>query len=284
MRRAGMVRAAACTALVLVASLLAAACGGGSSGSDGAAKVVLHAPKELTKRGTLVLCSDIGYPPAEFMGEDGKPAGADIDIGTALAKRLGVKVKFANTGFDGILDALAAEKCDAVISALTDNAERRKAVTFVDYLKVGQSLLVPTANEHDIAGLDDLDGLTVAVQEGTTNATFLQGEVKTRDWGTEGPPTVKTFAKDEDAAKALAAGTADAYFGDSPTAAYYIGQEALTYAFAGKPINAEPIGIAVRPGDPLAKQLQRGVDAMYDDGSMRRILKRWKLEDFALHR
>lgn len=278
-----VIRATACALVVVVASLLAAACGGGDSG-DGAAEVVLHAPKPIATRGTLLLCSDIGYPPAEFMDEDGKPAGADIDIGTELAKRLDVQVKFVNTGFDGILDALDAKRCDGVISALTDNAERRERVTFVDYLKVGQSLLVPTANEHDVEGLDDLDGLTVAVQEGTTNATFLAGEVKTRDWGSDGPPTVRTFAKDEDAAAALAGGKADAYFGDSPTAAYYIGQEALTYAFAGKPINAEPVGIAVRPGDPLAKQLRRGIDAMYDDGSMDRILTRWKLQDFALHR
>ncbi|MCW2949470.1 MAG: putative polar amino acid transporter, substrate-binding protein, partial [Thermoleophilia bacterium] len=82
---------------------------------------------------------------------------------------------------------------------------------------------------------------------------------------------------------ALAMGEVDAYYGDSPTAAYYIGQDALTYSFAGPPINPEPIGIAVRHDDKqLARQLQRGVDAMYADGSMHKILRKWKLSDFAL--
>ncbi|MCW2974159.1 MAG: basic amino acid transporter substrate-binding protein [Thermoleophilia bacterium] len=272
--------ATAVTALLTV-GLLAAGCG--SSDDDGAAKASpkLVAPPALAKRGTLVFCSDIGYPPLEFEGDDGAPAGADIEIGRALAKRMQLKAEFRQTGFDGILASLTKGDCDAVISAMTNNAERRKDAAFVDYLDVGQSLLVPTANEYDIAGLDDIEGRTIAVQQGTTNEQFLRDRIQAGDW--KQAPTIKTFADDADAAGALATGTADAYFGDSPTAAYYIGEDALTYAFAGKPINAEPIGIAVDKSDHvLHKQLQAGIDAMYDDGAMSTILKRWKLDDFAL--
>lgn len=266
--------------VTLACALLTSACGGDDAAT---AKVVqLSAPTAVAERGELVFCSDIGYPPAEFFDDDGKPAGADIEIGQELARRMKVDATFENTGFDGIIDALDAKQCDAIISALTNNAERREQVDFVDYLRVGQSLLVQTANERDIAGLEDIGGTRVAVQSGSTNEEFLRAQAKESKWGTDGSPTIKTFDKDTDAAKALADGDVDAYFGDSPTAAYYIGQEALTYAFAGKAINPEPIGIAYRKGDPLGVQIQRGIDAMYADGSMGKILKKWQLDDFAL--
>jgi polar amino acid transport system substrate-binding protein len=263
------------------ASVTLAACGDDSSTKT--KSVALHAPDAVAKRGTLVFCSDISYPPEEFL-EDGKPVGSDIDIGRELAKRMDVKADFKNTGFDGILDALEAKDCDAIISGMTDNAERRERVAFVDYLMVGQSLMVPTANEHDIEQLTDLAGLKVGVQSGTTNEEFLRAEAKKAEqWGDDGPPKVTTFDVDTKAAAALKDGTVDAYFGDSPAVAYYIGQEALTYAFAGEPINAEPIGIAVRKDDKeLRKQLDRGIRAMYEDGTMHKLLKRWKLDGLEL--
>lgn len=270
---------AAIAAIPLIAAMVTA-CGGGDTKVTH--EVTLIAPVTLITPNKLTFCSDIGYPPLEFE-RDGNPTGADIDIARGLAQRMQVKVVFHNTPFDGILEELGAKKCDAIISAMTDTEERRAKVAFINYLTAGQSLLVPTANEFDIASLDDLAGHTVAVQAGTTNQDFLTSEAKSRDWGSDGAPTIKPFQDDADAAMALKQGTADAYYGDSPTAAYYIGEDALTYAFAGKPINAEPIGIAVRIGDPLEIQLKRGIDAMYADGSMKTILARWKLSDFALN-
>jgi ABC-type amino acid transport substrate-binding protein len=45
-----------------------------------------------------------------------------------------------------------------------------------------------------------------------------------------------------------------------------------------------PIGIAFRKGDPLRAAVQKAVDAAYADGTMGRILGRWKLSRFALKR
>src|SRR2546430_7890609 len=89
---------------------------------------------------TLLYCSDISYPPEEFV-QGGKNLGSDIDIGAEVAKRLGMSVKFQNTGFDGIVAALLSNKCDAIISGMNDTADRRKSIAFVDYLEVAQSFI-----------------------------------------------------------------------------------------------------------------------------------------------
>jgi polar amino acid transport system substrate-binding protein len=116
--------------------------------------------------GTLTFCSDITYPPEEFYVGT-KPAGSDIDIGNAVAKRMGRTAKFQNTGFDGIIAALLAKKCDAVISGMNDTASRRKQVGFIDYLSVGQSLMVKKGNPSHISGLASLSGKSVSVEVGT---------------------------------------------------------------------------------------------------------------------
>ena len=230
--------------------------------------------------GKLVWCSDITYPPEEFY-KGTKPIGSDIDIGTEISKRLGLKAVFQNTGFDGIIPALLAKKCDAIISGMNDTAERRKQVAFVDYLSVGQSLMVKKGNPKHIAKLSDLSGRSVSVEVGTTNRDFLAAESKKLAKAGKKAITIVTFPKDTDAAAALKAGKVDAYFGDSPVVAYYIAKDA-SFAFGGQPVNPIPVGIAIRKGDPLVAKVKKAVNGMYADGTMKRILAKWKMGDFGL--
>lgn len=226
--------------------------------------------------GKLVFCSDITYPPEEFY-QGSKPAGSDIDIGTTIAKRLGRTAQFDNTGFDGIIAALLAKKCDLVISGMNDTPERRKQVDFVDYIRVGQSIMVKKGNPKHVKSLATLSGKSVAVEVGTTNKDFLDAASKKM----KTPIKVVAFPKDTDAANALKTGRVDAYFGDSPVVAYYI-QKDKSFAFAGAPINPIAVGIAVRKGDKLKAQVQKVVNQMYKDGSMKKILAKWKMSATAL--
>lgn len=232
--------------------------------------------------GTLRFCTDATYPPEEFY-QGTKLVGSDIDIGTEVARRVGLTAKFQNTGFDGIIAALLAKKCDGIISGMNDTPERRKQVAFVDYLSVGQSLMVAKGNPKRITTLTDLSGKTVSVEVGTTNKTFLdQASAALKK---KGKPAIKivTFPKDTDAANALKTGRVDAYFGDSPVVAYYIKRDS-SFAFAGAPVNPIPVGMAFRKGDALVPKVRKAVAAMYADGTMSKILKKWQMSAFALKR
>lgn len=233
-----------------------------------------------TVAGTLTFCSDITYPPEEFY-QGTKAVGSDIDIGTEIAKRLGLKAKFQNTGFDAIIAALLAKRCDAIISGMNDTAARRKQVAFVDYLAVGQSLMVKKGNPKHITGIASLSGKSVSVEVATTNKDFLDQQSKLLQ--KKGKPGFKVvaFPKDTDAAAALKTGRVDAYFGDSPVVAYYIKKDP-SFAFGGSPVNPIPVGIAIRKGDPLVAKVQKAVDAMYSDGTMKKILAKWSMQDFAI--
>jgi polar amino acid transport system substrate-binding protein len=241
---------------------------------------VSGAARHTATAGTFVYCSDITYPPEEFY-QGTKPVGSDIDIGSEVARRMGIKAQFNNTGFAGIIAALLAKKCDAIISGMNDTPARRKQVAFVDYISVGQSLMVKKGNPKGIKTLADLSGKTVSVEVGTTNKGFLDAQSKVL--AKQGKPAIKvvTFPADTDAANALKTGRVDAYFGDSPVVAYYI-QRDPSFAFAGSPINPIPVGIAMRKNDPRVALVRKQIGAMYADGTMTKILKKWKMGAFAL--
>ena len=272
---------------VLAVVLVAAGCGGSSkkasttstTSTSAAPAVAIQPPSNIKSAGKLVFCSDITYPPEEsYKPGTTTPEGSDIDIGTDIAKRMGVKAQFDNTGFDGIIAALLAKKCDAIISGMNDTPERLKQVSFVDYLKVGQSFMVKKGNPKNITSIASLAGKSASVETGTTNKDYLYQQSKMLQ--AQGKPAIKvvTFPKDTDAANALKTGKVDAYFGDSPPAAYYVETDPSSFEIGGNPVNPIPIGIAVRKGDT---QLQSGIlaaiAAMYSDGTMKNIVSKWKL-------
>jgi len=237
-------------------------------------------PPNIKSAGKLVYCSDITYPPEEYYKKGTtKAIGSDIDIGTAIAKRMGVKAQFDNTGFDGIIAALLSNKCDAIISGMNDTPTRAKQVLFVDYISVGQSLMVKKGNPEHISTLSSLAGKSVSVEVGTTNKDFLDAANKKLSKKI----TIVSFPHDTDAANALKTGKVDAYFGDSPVVAYYIQQDPKSFGFGGSPINPLRVGIAIQKKNTALKAaVQKAVNAMYADGSMKKLLAKWQMSDFAL--
>jgi polar amino acid transport system substrate-binding protein len=239
----------------------------------GAGSTKIAPPANIAKAGKIVWCSDIEYPPFEAY-QGSKAVGADMDITSGISAAMGVKAEFKNVVFDSIIAALLAKKCDAIVSAMNDTPERRKVVDFVDYIKVGQSLMVKKGNPKQISTLQSLGGKVVSVQAGTTMRQFLAAtSARLVKQGKQGF-TIKTFPKDTDAIAALKAGRVDAYFADSPVVAFYASKDS-SLAIAGSPISPLPYGLAIRKHDPLRAAVQKAVNQLYATGAMRRIVAKW---------
>ena len=259
-------RSPAVVAVLLAAGLLGTAVAA-------AAHSAVTPPPAIKSAGQIVYCSDITYPPEEsYQGT--KPVGSDIDFGTAIAKQMGVKAVFKNTVFDSIIAALKAKKCDAIISGMNDTPDRRKQVDFVDYLKVGQSVMVKKGNPEHITTLASLSGKKVSVESGTTNRDFLAAESTKLTKAGKKAINIVTFPKDTDAAAALKAGRVDAYFGDSPVVVHYAATD-KSFSVGGSPVNPILIGIAIRKGDPLRAATQKAVNALYANGTIKKVVAKW---------
>ncbi len=229
---------------------------------------------------TLLFCSDISYPPEEFV-QGGKNLGSDIDIGTAVAKKMGMQAKFQNTGFDGIVAALLSNKCDAIISGMNDTPARRKAIAFVDYLNVGQSFMAKKGNPLHIKTPLDICGHAAGAQVATTNLETLQSlDKKCKAKGKKGVQII-SFKEDPLGVVALKTGHLDIYESDSPPAVWYTTKD-KSIQIVGPPVNAIPVGIGIKKGSSLQAPMQKAVNAIYKNGTMAKILKKWNMAPFAL--
>lgn len=231
--------------------------------------------------GTIVFCSDTTYPPMESL-QGGKAVGADVDIANAVAKLLGKTAQIKTTGFDVIIGALKANKCDAIISALTNTPARAKQVDFANYVSVGMLLMVKKGNPAHISTLASLSGKTVAVQAATTEKAKLDSLNKTLSKQGKKTVTIKIYPADTSAAAALLSGKVDAYFSDATPVLYYIKKTGSKFETAGKQVGTAPEGIATRKGDPLGAQFKTAVKTLYANGTMQKILAKWGLSAFAL--
>ena len=245
------------------------------------AALVAATASAAPKAKTIVFCSDTTYPPMESL-QGGKAGGADVDIANAAAKLLGASAQIKSIGFDVIIPALLQKKCDAIISAMTNTAERRKQVDFVNYVTVGMSLMVKKGNPSHITGLASLSGKSVAVEAATTEKASLDAQNKTFAKQGKKQITIKIYPADTSAAAALLAGKVDAYFADATPVLYYIKKTSGKFETAGGQIQAAPEGIAPRKGDPLGKQFQPAIKKLYANGTMTKILAKWGLSAFAL--
>ena len=283
-RRRGARRAAVLACLLACATALAA-CGSDSgdssaSGSKSGSSTVASVPSSaLVSEGKLQFCSDISTPPLEAYGPGHKPEGSDIDIGTEIAKRLGLEAVWKNTAFAGIIPALTARNCDAVLSQLFDKPERRKVVDFVDYMKSGQALLVPKGNPQGVSGLDSLCGKKVAAETGTTIADLLRDQSKKCEAAGDSGITVRLFLRDSDALQQLGLEQVDVYGTTTETVSFVSKRQADKFEVAGEPFGEILCGIATRKDSTeLHDGIAKAFAAMQADGTYSRILAKWGLQ------
>ncbi|HUR78566.1 MAG TPA: ABC transporter substrate-binding protein [Acidimicrobiales bacterium] len=274
---------------VTTLSLVFAACGDDDDGAapkSTAAASAVDLPKKIIDAGVLVVGSDIAYPPIEFYKEGTEEVqGLDYDIGAALAERLGVKVKFVNSTFDGILAGLNAGRFDIVMSAMTDKAERQKEADFLDYFQAGTAILVQKGNPEKIATLDDLCGNTVAVQTGTTHDVDLLTPHVDKCKTAGKPLNVLRFDKDTDAVQQVKLGRAVANVADYPVVAYTVktAGDGKDFDVVEQQIDVAPYGIAMpKTNEALKTALHIALKQIIEDGTYDEILEKWNLGAGAL--
>ncbi|MBI5930999.1 MAG: basic amino acid ABC transporter substrate-binding protein [Chloroflexi bacterium] len=192
---------------------------------------------------TIKVGTNAEYPPFESVDADGNIIGFDVDLLSAIAADAGFEIEWVNTKWDGIFTALASGEFDAVISAATITPEREEEVDFSNpYFLAGQIISVRVADAENIATPDDLAGLRVGVQTGTTGDTYAT-EI----------PGVEVVRFDEAtlAFQALGDEEIDAVIVDAPTSADIIANNPdMNLTTVGEPLTDEFYGIAVRPDFP----------------------------------
>ena len=240
-------------------------------------------PAKYKNKVVLTVASDASYAPMEFIGKDGKSVvGADVDLGHAIGKELGVKFKFVNASFDSIIPALQAGKYDLGMSAFSDTKKREEVVDFVTYFVAGTSFYVKAHDGAKIEGLDDLCGKTVAIEKGTIQVDDANAQSKKCTAAGKSAVTVSVFPDQNGANLAIASGRAQVGMADSPVAAWIVKESRGQFKLSGKAYNSVPYGIVVPKNSGLAKPLRAAVERLIKNGEYAKILDKWGISQGAL--
>jgi len=211
--------------------------------------------------------TDAAYAPFESQNEKGEIVGFDIDIVKAVAQKAGLEVKFVNTPWEGIFNALKQGDRDLLVSSITITDERKQTMDFsAPYFDAHQ--LIAVRADSKVARFDDLKTLKVGVQTGTTGdeaISRLQGKTS---------PNIKRFESTPLALSELATGGIDAVVADNGVVVNYVRNNAGSrFRTVNDPaFTPEQYGIAVRKGNAaLREKLDKGLAAIRADGTYDRI-------------
>jgi polar amino acid transport system substrate-binding protein len=222
---------------------------------------------------TFTYCTDPTFPPMEYTTTSGKIIGFDVDMATKLAATWGASAKALKTAFPGLLAALSAKKCDAVISGIFITADRTKQAPAISYMESHRVIIVKAGNPKNIHSPNGLKGLVVAVQTGTKYQQYLQALQKKIGF------TLQGYPGDNDAVAQVLLGRADAVLTQDTSFAFqakaHPGKIAVGYTF-GAP---DHFGIYYRKDEAstLGVQIHDGIARLKTLGTLKTIATRYKV-------
>lgn len=140
---------------------------------------------QIKDAGTLRIGTEGTYAPFTFHDDSGALVGFDVEIGRAIADKLGVEAEFVEGPWDGLIAGIDANRYDVVINQVGINAERQAKYDFSDPYIASKAALIVKADNADIAGFEDLAGKKSA-QTLTSNFGKLAESYGAELVGTEG--------------------------------------------------------------------------------------------------
>jgi polar amino acid transport system substrate-binding protein len=233
---------------------------------------------QLVEKGALTYGVAATFAPFEFQ-KDSKLAGFDIDLITAIAKKLALKPVAMNMDFTGLIPALQGGRLDLINSAMYINPKRAEQVDFVPYLKIGDAVIVQKGNPATITGRNNsLCGKSIAVTLGAIEETYAREDAKRCEDAKLPPVNVLTLPTAQDAALSLRQGRADVFYDSTPGAVELMANVPDTYETTGPEFESNTkLGMAVRKGDTTMKAaLEAALKEVVGDGAYKKLIETWK--------
>jgi polar amino acid transport system substrate-binding protein len=209
---------------------------------------------DLSRLTVIRFLTETDYPPFNFTGPDGNPAGFNVDLARALCDEIKVSCTIQMRRFETLIDALSSNRGDAIIASLAVTPQLRAKVDFTDpyyraparFVSRKDSVMAEVRPEY-------LEGKKVGVIAGSSHEAYLKAMFTDAE--------LHPYPNDEALRTALRRGDVDFIFGDAISLAFWINgtDSGDCCAFSGGPFVesryfGEGVGIAVRKGNDLLRQ------------------------------
>src|SRR5260221_1273027 len=203
---------------------------------------------DLARISVIRFLTETDYPPFNFTGADGNPAGFNVDLARALCGEIKVTCTVQMRRFETLLDAIASNRGDAIIASMAVTPALRTRVDFTDpYYRAParfvsrRDAVMPEVRPEYLEG-KKVGAVAGSAHEAYLNAMFTDAELH-------------SYPNDDALSFALRRGEVDFIFGDAISLAFWINGtdsgECCAFsggAFVGGRDFGESIGIALPKG------------------------------------
>ncbi|HEY6145081.1 MAG TPA: amino acid ABC transporter substrate-binding protein [Solirubrobacterales bacterium] len=221
--------------------------------------------------GELRIGTEGTYAPFTYHDGANKLVGFDVEIGEAVAGKLGVKPVFVEGKWDGLIAGLDANRYDAVINQVGITDQRKQKYDFSAPYIVSKAVLIVRDDNTDIKDFADLKGKRAA-QSLTSNYAAMATEAGAELLGTNG------F---DESVQLVLTKRADATINDSLSFLDFKKQKPdAPVKIVAEQEDSAASGIIVRKGDPeFVAALDKALEEIKADGTYQTIADKYFGQD-----
>ena len=240
-----------------------------------------QAPLNLVSPGEIRFLTNPIYPPMEFVDpKTGTLSGFDIDLGKAIAQKMGLKDSWSQAAFAQLQSSLQTRRGDVILSGMSDNVKRQASMDFIDYVTTGPIIFTLNGKAKLYKATADFCGKKVA----GSRSTSFSGDVA--KWSgdncvAKGKPAIAyEGTEDSNAARlGMKQGRYDGVVQGIETIAYQMRIEPNTYTMVGEPLFKNDVfGIGVSKNNPqLRAALIKTMNDLITSGVYGKLLAKWGL-------
>ena len=209
---------------------------------------------DLSRISIIRFLTETDYPPFDFAGPDGAPAGFNVDLARMICEEIKVACTVQMRRFDTLIASLNANNGDAVIASIAETPDMRKQVDFSDpYYRTPARFVSRKDVDIEDVRPQALEGRKIAVVAGTAHDAYLKNLFTEAE--------LHPYPNAEAAHDALRKGEVDLLFGDGIALAFWLNgtDSGGCCVFRGGPFTesryfGEGVGIAVKRGNDLLRQ------------------------------
>ncbi|MGY4800813.1 transporter substrate-binding domain-containing protein [Teichococcus aerofrigidensis] len=210
------------------------------------------------------------FAPHAFPKLDGGVQGFNVDLFTAVAKKMGRPITIDSASFSGLVPALNAGRYDFLAAPVTVTPERAENLLFTEGYLYTEYQFGIRKGTTPITSLDDVRGKAIAVNKGSAYDAWAQANAAKYGF------TVQTFDSQPDAVQAVIAGRVFATLGGNTTIRYAATRAPLLVPdFTIKETRAHWAAPFRKDNAELRKSVENALECLKKDGTVAALSEKW---------
>src|SRR5882762_6551402 len=130
---------------------------------------------DMSRLTVIRFLTETDYPPFNFTGADGNPAGFNVDLARALCDEIKISCTVQMRRFETLVDAITSNRGDAIIASLAVTPQLRTRVDFTDpYYRAPARFVSRRDAVMPEIRPEYLEGKKVGVVGGTSHEAYLK--------------------------------------------------------------------------------------------------------------